>query len=183
MRYFLSLGSNLGDRRDNLFRSQNTLRKAGVAIIRASSVYHTEPVGTAAQPWFYNQVVEVRTTLSPDRLLALAKRVERDLGRRPSQKEGPRTVDIDILLADDQIITTAKLTIPHPRMARRNFVLIPMKEIASKIVHPVLGVDIEELARRSDDRSVVRKIQPRPLNNPRPNTHRRGRTIQQREDT
>ncbi|MFZ2055724.1 MAG: 2-amino-4-hydroxy-6-hydroxymethyldihydropteridine diphosphokinase [Candidatus Aminicenantales bacterium] len=161
MRYFLSLGSNLGDKRENLLRALSALRKACVEVLGASSFYRTQPVGDTAQPWFYNQVIEVDTALSPGELLALAKKVERDLGRRPARKSGPRTIDIDILLAGDRIIATTRLTIPHPRMAERNFVLIPLKEIAPQAVHPVLGVDIEELSSRSRDRSLVRKVKPR----------------------
>jgi 2-amino-4-hydroxy-6-hydroxymethyldihydropteridine diphosphokinase len=160
MRYFLGLGSNLGDKSDNLLRALGALKKARVKVLGASSVYHTQPVGDTTQPWFYNQVVEVDTDLSPRELLALAKKVERDLGRRPVRRLGPRTIDIDILLAGDRTITTARLIIPHPRMAGRNFVLIPLKEIAPRAVHPVLGVDIEELAARSDDRTIVRKVRP-----------------------
>ncbi len=172
MQYFLSLGSNLGDKRDNLLRAMEALRRAGVGVIRASSIYHTQPVGTAAQPWFYNQAVEVSTTLSPGQLLALAKKVERELGRRPAPKSEPRTIDIDILLAGVHTISTRKLIIPHPRMAERNFVLVPLKEIAPQAVHPVFGVDIEELASRSADRSIVRRVQAgparkRPLNGKR----------------
>jgi 2-amino-4-hydroxy-6-hydroxymethyldihydropteridine diphosphokinase len=161
MRYFLSLGSNLGDKRDNLLRAQGALKKAGVRMVAASSIYATQPVGHTAQPWFYNQVVEVDTVLSPGRLLSLAKKVERELGRRPARKNGPRTIDIDILLAGDRIVATSRLIIPHPRMAERNFVLRPLKEIAPRVVHPVLGIEIEELSRRSGDRSTVRKVNPR----------------------
>jgi 2-amino-4-hydroxy-6-hydroxymethyldihydropteridine diphosphokinase len=160
MRYFLSLGSNLGDKRANLLRALSALGKAGVKVLGASSVYRTQPVGDTAQPWFYNQVIEVNTVLPPGKLLALAKKVERTLGR-PARKSGPRTVDIDILLAGDRIIVTAELTIPHPRIAERNFVLIPLKEIAPQAVHPILGIDVKELSRRSRDRSLVRKVKPR----------------------
>jgi 2-amino-4-hydroxy-6-hydroxymethyldihydropteridine diphosphokinase len=162
MRYFLSLGSNLGDKRRNLLRALNALKRGKVELIRASSIYHTQPVGTPPQPWFYNQVIEVDTGFSPGRLLSLAKKVERELGRRAGPKSGPRTIDIDILLAGDRIIASKKLIIPHPRMAERNFVLIPLKEIAPQAVHPVLGVEIKTLARRSNDRSIVRKVQIRP---------------------
>jgi len=161
MQYFLSLGSNLGDKRDNLLRALDALKEARVKVLGASSVYHTQPVGDTTQPWFFNQVIEVDTGLSPNELLALAKKVERNLGRRRARKSGPRTIDIDILLAGDRIIVTTRLVIPHPRMAERNFVLIPLKEIAPQAVHPVLGVDVEELSCRSGDRSLVRKIKPR----------------------
>ncbi len=160
MRYFLSLGSNLGDRRENLRRALDALKKSRVRVIRASSIYSAQPVGNSAQPWFYNQVIEVDTALSPGSLLALAKKVERDLGRRPSGTNLPRTMDIDILLAGDSVVDSPRLIIPHPRMAGRNFVLIPLMEIAPQAVHPVLGIDIEKLAMKSPDRSIVRKITP-----------------------
>ncbi len=158
MRYYLSLGSNLGERRDNLLHALDALEKSGVKVVRASSIYSAQPIGNTAQPWFYNQVIEVDTALSPCGLLALAKKVERNLGRLSSGKNLPRTIDIDILLAGEQIIDSPGLIIPHPRMAGRNFVLIPLKEIAPQAVHPVLEVDVEELARKSLDRSVVRKV-------------------------
>ncbi|HUU37119.1 MAG TPA: 2-amino-4-hydroxy-6-hydroxymethyldihydropteridine diphosphokinase [Candidatus Desulfaltia sp.] len=173
MRYFLILGSNLGDKRDNLARALSALGKARVKVLRASSVYRTQPVGDTDQPWFYNQVIEADTALSPGELLALAQKVERDLGRRPARESGPRTIDIDILLAGDRTIATTNLIIPHPRMAERNFVLIPLKEIAPQAVHPVLGVDIEELSSRSRDRSIVRKVKPR---------RSRGRLLKTKDD-
>lgn len=157
IRYFLGLGSNLGDKKENLRRALVALKKARLKVLGASSVYHTQPLGDTAQPWFYNQVIEVETKLSPRRLLALTQKLERSLGRRPGRSRGPRTIDIDILLAGDLIISGARLAVPHPRMAERNFVLIPLREIAPRAVHPVLGVDIEELAFRSADRSIVRK--------------------------
>lgn len=162
MRYFLSLGSNLGNKRENLRRALDALKKAApVKVVRASSIFSTQPVGKAAQPWFINQVIEVETPLSPDALLCLAKRVERDLGRRGALRNGPRTIDIDILLAGNRVISAPRLVIPHPRMAERKFVLIPLKEIAPEAVHPVLGVEIAELLNRTADRSVVRKMEPR----------------------
>lgn len=160
MRYILSLGSNLGDRRKNLVRALAALRRAGVKVEDASSIYSTEPVGGPARPWYYNQVIKVKSALSPGRLLILAKKIERELGRRPGRRNGPRAIDIDILLAGRRTIASPKLIIPHPRMANRNFVLIPLKEIAPRAVHPVLGVRIETLARRSTDRSAIRRVGP-----------------------
>ncbi|MGB7294953.1 MAG: 2-amino-4-hydroxy-6-hydroxymethyldihydropteridine diphosphokinase [Candidatus Aminicenantales bacterium] len=168
MRYFLSLGSNLGDKRENLLRAMDALEKeARVKVVNTSSIYSTKPVGDVAQPWFCNQVIEVETALSPGDLLVLVKKLEREMGRRPALQNGPRTIDIDILLAGNRIIATSRLVIPHPRMAERNFVLIPLKEIAPQAVHPVLGVDMKELLSRSGDRSIVRKIRPsRPRGGP-----------------
>jgi 2-amino-4-hydroxy-6-hydroxymethyldihydropteridine diphosphokinase len=158
MRYFLSLGSNLGDRRDHLARALAALKKARVRVLRSSSLYRTQPVGYAHQPWFYNQVVEVSSALDPAALLTLVKAVERDLGRRPARKNRPRTIDIDILIAEDRVLATRQLTIPHPRMAGRNFVLVPLLEIAPEAVHPVLKQKISALHKRSWDKSVVKKM-------------------------
>ncbi len=167
MRYFLSLGTNLGDKRKNLGRAREALEKAGVKVAEASAVYATEPVGVSAQPWFCNQVIRVETARSPLDLLAIAKKIERDLGRRPCKRNAPRTIDIDILLAGRRITSTPNLVIPHPRMAGRNFVLIPLNEIAPRAVHPVLGVRVQTLVKRSLDRSVVRRTGPAACGNRR----------------
>jgi 2-amino-4-hydroxy-6-hydroxymethyldihydropteridine diphosphokinase len=162
MTYFLSLGSNLGRRRRNLALARLSLEKAGVAILRASSIYRTEPVDVQAQPWFLNQVLKVRTDLSPRDLLGLAKSIEKKMKRIPTLDKGPRTIDIDILLAEDTVIDAPGLTIPHPRLARRNFVLVPLKEIAPRAVHPVLKKTFSKLARESRDFSAVLKGELRP---------------------
>jgi 2-amino-4-hydroxy-6-hydroxymethyldihydropteridine diphosphokinase len=156
--YFLGLGSNLGDRRKNLSRAVRLLGKADVRVVRTSSVYETEPVDDPAQPWYLNQVLEVRTAAAPHELLLLAKDVEARLGRSPGPAGAPRTMDIDILLAEETIIDTPDLTIPHPRLARRNFVLVPLGEIAPKTMHPVLRKSVKELARASSDRSRVVRL-------------------------
>lgn len=127
-------------------------------VIRSSSLYRTQPVGYAAQPWFFNQVIEVSTDLEPLPLLALIQKVERELGRRAGWKNGPRTIDIDILLAEDRIIQERHLTIPHPRMADRNFVLVPLSEITPHEVHPLLKKKITDLRRQCRDQSKVDKI-------------------------
>jgi 2-amino-4-hydroxy-6-hydroxymethyldihydropteridine diphosphokinase len=161
IRYFLSLGSNLGDRREHLARALAALEKGGVRVLRSSSLYRTQPVGFAGQPWFYNQVVEASTGLEPEDLLALIKRVERDRGRRPGPKNRPRPVDIDILLAGDRTVLTENLVVPHPRMAERNFVLVPLLEIAPGAVHPTRKKKISELSAECPDKSVVIKIDPK----------------------
>ncbi len=158
MTYFLSLGSNLGDPAGNLARARLRLEKAGIEILKASAVYRTEPVDVTDQPWFRNQALEVRTNLGPRQLLAAVLRIERDMKRVRTADKGPRTIDIDILLAGDAVIETPELTVPHPRLAARNFVLVPLAEIAPRAVHPVLGKTIEELARASPDRSAVLKV-------------------------
>jgi len=155
MIYFLSLGSNIGDRKRNLVRASRLLAKNGVAVLKASSVYRTEPVDVRDQPWFYNQALEVRTDRTPHELLALAKSIEAAMKRVPSIEKGPRTIDIDILLAGDTVLGTPELTIPHPRLAVRNFVLVPLNEIAPQAVHPLLRKTVHELFRLCPDRSSV----------------------------
>ena len=158
MVYFLGLGSNLGRRSANLARARRLLEKAGLEIAKASSVYETEPVDLPGQPLFLNQVIEVRTALGPPALLRLARSVEAALKRVPTVAKGPRTLDVDILLAGDRVIETPDLIVPHPRLHLRNFVLVPLAEIASGIRHPVLGRTVGELAAASPDRASVVKL-------------------------
>jgi 2-amino-4-hydroxy-6-hydroxymethyldihydropteridine diphosphokinase len=163
MIFFLGLGSNLGRRRRNLALARLSLEKAGAEVLRVSSIYMTEPVDVPDQPWFLNQVIKVRANLSPQELLGLAKSIEKKMKRIPTVDKGPRTIDIDILLAEDTVIDTPRLTIPHPRLARRSFVLVPLKEIAPRAVHPVLKKTFSKLARESRDASAVLKDKLRPF--------------------
>jgi 2-amino-4-hydroxy-6-hydroxymethyldihydropteridine diphosphokinase len=126
-----------------------------VEILAASSIYLTEPVDKADQPWFANQVLEVRSPLDPPSLLRLAKSIEKKMKRVPTVAKGPRTIDIDILLAGEIVLDTPDLVIPHPRLAQRNFVLVPFAEIAPEIRHPILGRTIRELASSSSDPARV----------------------------
>jgi 2-amino-4-hydroxy-6-hydroxymethyldihydropteridine diphosphokinase len=153
--YFLSLGSNLGKRAKNMAAAVRLLRENGVKVLRASSVYETEPVDNLDQPWFLNQVLEVRSSLDPHALLKLAKSIEARMKRVPTVAKGPRTIDIDILLAGDTVLDTPDLVIPHLRLAQRNFVLVPLFEIAPEIRHPILGKTIRELALSSSDPARV----------------------------
>jgi len=154
--YHLSLGSNLGKRAANLARAVRLLAEHGVDVVKASSIYETEPVDNRDQPWFLNQVLEVRSEWDPPSLLRLTKSIEAAMKRIPTLPKGPRTIDIDILLAGDLIIGTPELVGPHPGLARRNFVLVPFGEIAPEIRHPVLGKTIRELALESTDPSRVK---------------------------
>lgn len=158
MKYFLCLGSNLGQKKNNLKKALALLRNEGIRILRSSSFYETEPVDNLDQPWFYNQVVEVEAGFSPLELLKLAKKIEKRMGRKGSTQKSPRKIDIDILLAENEVIRTRELVIPHPRLEKRNFVLVPLGEIAPDIVHPVLKTKIEDLAKNSKDPSIVKKL-------------------------
>ncbi|NIO47867.1 MAG: 2-amino-4-hydroxy-6-hydroxymethyldihydropteridine diphosphokinase [Candidatus Aminicenantes bacterium] len=158
MKYFLSLGSNLGDRGKNLTLALSLLEKEGVEILKMSSLYETQPVDFPAQPWFYNQLAEVRTEANPEVFLDLVKKIEQEMGRKPRLKKGPRIIDIDIILAEGSVIRKKELKIPHPRMEKRNFVLLPFVEISPDTIHPVLKEDMKTLWEKSDDRSIVKQI-------------------------
>jgi len=140
---YLSLGSNMGDREENLRQAQDMLRQR-LRIREVSPVYETAPVGQTDQPNFLNLVCRIETRLAPADLLALAKGIERKLGRT-GKSGAPRPIDIDILLYGDQTLTTPELTIPHPKMAERAFVLVPLAEIAPDAVHPGSGKTAKQL--------------------------------------
>jgi 2-amino-4-hydroxy-6-hydroxymethyldihydropteridine diphosphokinase len=135
---YLGLGSNLGDRAATLAAARARLQAAGVRVRRASPLYETEPVGVRDQPWFLNQVVEGETALAPGALLAVAKDIERALGRAPGVRWGPRPIDIDILLYDDACIaeTDPWLEVPHPELWRRLFVLVPLRDLRPDLRAP-----------------------------------------------
>lgn len=142
---YLSLGSNLGDRERHLQQTVECLDSAGLQVLRISSVFETDPVDKLDQPRFLNAVVEVRTTLLPRQLLARTSKLERRLGRKRLVDKGPRTIDIDILLYGAAIVNTRDLTLPHPRMTERRFVLEPLAELAPGLRHPVTRRTIAEL--------------------------------------
>ena len=141
---YLGLGSNMGNRQDNLDRALGFLSQR-LRVERVSSVYDTEPVGNINQPRFLNLVCQIYTRLAPTELLTLAKGIECKLGRVSSKPNAPRPIDIDILFYGDQVIEAPELVIPHPRLVERAFVLIPLAEIAPDLVHPVNGKTIKEL--------------------------------------
>jgi 2-amino-4-hydroxy-6-hydroxymethyldihydropteridine diphosphokinase len=138
---YLALGSNLGDRRTNLSAAIERLREQ-VAVEALSALYETEPAYVTDQPRFLNAALRGRTALAAPALLAFAKQVERELGRAAGQRYGPRLVDIDLLLYGQQTIDTPELTVPHPRMAERPFVLAPLAEIAPGLVPPGWGESV-----------------------------------------
>jgi len=142
---YLSLGSNLGAREENLRRALESMESYGVHVIRRSSVYETEPQELRSQPWFLNMAVEVETRLFPMQLLHALQGIEKELGRKRAAAKGPRTIDIDILLFGGFVITTAALEIPHPRFPQRRFVLQPLSEIAPDLRHPVSRKTVREM--------------------------------------
>lgn len=143
-RVYLSLGSNVGDRAAHLHAAIACLGALG-KVVAVSSFYETEPVEFTAQPWFLNCAAALETELMPRQLLAATLDIEKQMGRRRVQKKGPRTLDIDILLFGNSIVKTKGLTIPHPAMHQRRFVLEPLAEIAPEAQHPVLKRTVREL--------------------------------------
>jgi 2-amino-4-hydroxy-6-hydroxymethyldihydropteridine diphosphokinase len=141
---YLGLGSNLGDRAGYLRRARENLAPE-VNLLRASSVYETPPWGYTDQPAFLNQVVEVQTDLEPEALLVKLKGIESELGRVKNFRYGPRCIDLDILFYENRVYQSERLTIPHPSLAERAFVLVPINELAPNFVHPLLHKAISEL--------------------------------------
>jgi 2-amino-4-hydroxy-6-hydroxymethyldihydropteridine diphosphokinase len=154
---YLSLGSNVGDRAQQLRDAQARLSAAG-RVVAASSLYETEPVEFTEQPWFLNCAVALETEKDPQELMAEILDIEKEMGRRRMQKKGPRSIDIDILLVGDAVIDSPELTIPHPAMHERRFVLEPLAEIAPEVRHPLLRKTIRELLDALPAGQTVRKI-------------------------
>jgi 2-amino-4-hydroxy-6-hydroxymethyldihydropteridine diphosphokinase len=154
---FLSLGSNLGDRSALLQEAETALGRAGFETLSRSSVYETEPVGGPAQGEYLNRVLGGRTALEPRALLEACLGVEKTAGRVRAERNGPRTLDVDLLLFGAQVRSEPSLVVPHPRMHERRFVLVPLAEIAPRLVHPVLELTIAELLARCPDHSRVER--------------------------
>lgn len=158
---YISIGSNLGDREKNLREAASRMgRIRGTELRRASSLYYTEPVGGEPQPWYFNAVHEVGTALVPEELLTELQGIEAAMGRTRGVRTAPRIIDLDILLFGARLIRTDLLTVPHPQLPERRFVLEPLAEISKDIVCPGADGTVEELVRRLTDAHKVFKKGP-----------------------
>ena len=156
---YVGLGSNLGERAGNLLLGIRGMMNAGIAVTRLSHIYETEPVETFPQPAFLNMVAELQVDplLQPDNLMSTLLQIETSLGRTRNSEKGPRNIDLDLLLFGSQICDTDLLTLPHPGLAHRRFVLVPLVELAPSLVHPTLHKTISELLEIVADNSSVRR--------------------------
>jgi 2-amino-4-hydroxy-6-hydroxymethyldihydropteridine diphosphokinase len=152
---FIALGTNIGDRAGNLQSAKEAMAPR-VSVVRESSVYITPPWGYTDQPDFYNQVIEVCTRLAPVPLLRYLKAIEKQMGRVTLFRNGPRVIDLDILFYGERVVDVGDLQIPHPRMAGRAFVLVPLVELAPNLVHPVLEMPVSEMLQDVDTSGVTR---------------------------
>jgi 2-amino-4-hydroxy-6-hydroxymethyldihydropteridine diphosphokinase len=156
---YVGLGSNLGDRAGYLLLAVRGMLDAGLDVIRLSSIYETEPVQYEEQPPFLNMVAELRgsTLPSPEHTMARLLRVEYALGRTRDVPKGPRTIDLDLLIFKDHRSDTEFLTLPHPRLHTRRFVLVPLNELVPNLIHPVIGKPVSRLLNDVTDHSAVRR--------------------------
>jgi len=163
---FIGFGSNRGDRVDFCDRAVTLMSLLpNSRLLAVSSLYETEPVDDAGAPgdgWFLNGVVQIETDLTPQSLHTVCREVEKALGRDPNHRSGPRTIDLDILLYGNRVFQEQELTIPHPRLQLRRFVLEPLVELEPALVHPVLKQTVKELFAQLTDKHQVRRLDPQP---------------------
>ena len=162
---YISLGSNLGDRAGNLLLGVRGLMEASFTVTKLSGIYETEPVEIESESKFLNMVAELRCeSITPSQMMARMLRIEYLLGRKDKSLKKPRTIDLDLLFYNHEQTESEFLTLPHPRLHLRNFVLVPMCEIAPAFVHPVFQKDIRSLLAESSDSSAVARWNPLPRN-------------------
>ena len=155
---YLLLGSNLGDRHENLSKARQMIREHSGSVIEESGIYVTAPWGISDQPEFYNQVIRISTSLEAEDLLQTLLQIETDMGRERRIKWGERLIDIDILFYGNLVINTDHLVIPHPGIPDRRFTLVPLCELAPDLVHPVLNKTMTELLDKCEDDLEVKKL-------------------------
>jgi 2-amino-4-hydroxy-6-hydroxymethyldihydropteridine diphosphokinase len=155
---YVGVGSNLGDSKNNCRQAIELLNDDYTQVTARSSLYRTEPVGYTDQPRFINAVVKLRTRLSPVRLLARLEAIEHRLGKDIKQRWGPRTIDLDLLLYDNLVMNEGGLQLPHPRMHSRSFVMIPLVELAPRLMHPLLDRSMQELLERIEQPTECIKL-------------------------
>lgn len=153
--YIFHLGSNIGDRKDNLLNAVRMMSEKIGSVVHQSSIYETEPWGLKEQPLFLNMAIEVTSKLSPHEVMTITKSIEAQLGRVKTEKWAERRIDIDTIYCDDMIIKDDKITLPHPELYNRNFVLIPLMEIAGDKLDPVKQLTIDDLYLLSEDTCEV----------------------------
>ncbi len=159
LKAYVSLGSNLGDRARNLLLAVRGMMEASLCVGRLSSIFETEPVSEIKQPSFLNMVAEIGNPLPPpEQVMARLLRIEYALGRTREVPDGPRTIDLDLLLYGEVLSDTEFLRLPHPRLHERRFVLEPLVEVAPRLVHPVLKKTVAELLESLEDKSNVKKL-------------------------
>jgi 2-amino-4-hydroxy-6-hydroxymethyldihydropteridine diphosphokinase len=158
MKVYLGIGSNLGNREQNLENALQAMAQRAGNLVAVSPVYETEPFGFDSHDQFLNIVVVIETALTPYKILDQIRIIENGLGRKgETEKYISRTIDIDLLFYENQIIDSAELIVPHPRMHERKFVLVPFCDIAPEFIHPVLNRSIREILETSRDKSIVKK--------------------------
>jgi 2-amino-4-hydroxy-6-hydroxymethyldihydropteridine diphosphokinase len=161
---YLLLGTNLGDRFDNLEKAVQLLAQQTGEVTQKSAVYETAPWGVNDQPPFLNQVVNLQTEMAPDVLLEKVLDIEQQLGRKRLRKWGERLIDIDILYFEDMIINAERLQVPHPELHNRRFTLVPLQEIAPDFIHPIFAQTTTELLEECPDKLEVKQVQLRITN-------------------
>jgi 2-amino-4-hydroxy-6-hydroxymethyldihydropteridine diphosphokinase len=156
---YLLLGTNLGNKKENLYKAISHLKERGISVLRASSIYESEPWGIKEQPWFLNRVLEVSSDLSPEELLETILAIEIDMGRVRKVKWGERLIDIDILYIEDQILNLPQLTVPHPGIYSRRFTLLPLAELEPHGVDPVKQKTVVDLLDECTDPLSCKKME------------------------